>query len=169
MLELMANDLAASSSVTEGIVRWCPNNAFSQALENKPEYVDRIRQMGLDILLVRGSTQTYYTLSQSQSQNTGNSTVSHMAERIRELEAELDLLSAQNEARSLLSDGNSTGLILPKLAFGRMKPAFRGLRPCYYMGVPPHPSPKWPNVGLTQKEANMLFVLFLFFLLLTRL
>jgi hypothetical protein len=90
MLELMANDLAASLSVTEGTVRWCPNNTFSQALGNKLEYVGRVRQVRPGILRVRGSTQTYYTSSQSQSQNIGNSTVSHMTERIRELEVERD-------------------------------------------------------------------------------
>jgi hypothetical protein len=63
MLELMANDSAASSSVIEGTVQWCPNNVFSQALGNKPEYVGKVRQVGPGILPVRGSTQTYYTWS----------------------------------------------------------------------------------------------------------
>jgi hypothetical protein len=88
MLELMPNDLAAVSSVTEGTVRWCPGDAYSQALGNKPEYAGRVRQVGPGILPVRGSTQTYYTPSQSRTQNTGDS--SHMAERIRELETERD-------------------------------------------------------------------------------
>jgi uncharacterized coiled-coil protein SlyX len=95
MLELMSNDLAAVSSVTEGTVRWCPGDAYSQALENKPEYAGRVRQTGPGILLVRGSTQTYYTPSQSRTQNTGDS--SHMAERIRELEAERDQQQAKIE------------------------------------------------------------------------
>jgi hypothetical protein len=88
MLELMPNDLAAVSSVTEGTVRWCSGDAYSQALRNKPEYADRVRQVGPGILPVRGSTQMYYTLSQSRTQNTGDS--SHMAEMIRELETERD-------------------------------------------------------------------------------
>jgi hypothetical protein len=88
MLELMPNDLAAVSSVTEGTVRWCPGDAYSQALGNKPEYAGRVKQVGPGILPVRGSTQTYYTPSQSRTQNTGDS--SHMAERIRELETERD-------------------------------------------------------------------------------
>jgi hypothetical protein len=88
MLELMPNDLAAVSSVTEGTVRWCPGDAYSQALENKPEYAGRVRQVGPGVLPVWGSTQTYYTPSQSRTQNTSDS--SHMAERIRELEMERD-------------------------------------------------------------------------------
>jgi hypothetical protein len=63
MLELMVNNLAASLSVSEGTVRWCPNDAFSQALENKVEYAGRVRQVGLSILLVWGSIHTYYTPS----------------------------------------------------------------------------------------------------------
>jgi hypothetical protein len=88
MLELMPNDLAAVSSVTEGTVRWCPGDAYSQALRNKPEYAGRVRQVGPGLLPVRGSTRTYYTPSQSRTQNTGDS--SHMVERIRELETERD-------------------------------------------------------------------------------
>ncbi|KAE8099637.1 hypothetical protein FH972_017602 [Carpinus fangiana] len=61
ILELMANDMAASSSVTEGTVLWCLNDAFSQAFENKPEYTSR---------------------------NIGDSSASHMAKGIRKLEAE---------------------------------------------------------------------------------
>ncbi|KAE8038682.1 hypothetical protein FH972_011163 [Carpinus fangiana] len=58
------------------------------ALENKPEYVGRVRQVGPDILPVLGNTQTYYTPSQSWTLNTNDS--SHMAERIRELKVERD-------------------------------------------------------------------------------
>jgi hypothetical protein len=112
MLELMSNDLAAISSVTEGTVRWCPGDAYSQALGNKAEYAGRVRQVGPGILPVRGSTQTYYTPSQSWTQNTGD--LSHMAERIRELETERDQQRARiqelehqmgvNEARFQESD-----------------------------------------------------------------
>ena len=84
----MANDPAASSSVIEGIIRWCSNDAFSQTLENKPKYVGRVRQVGPSILPVRGNIHTYYTPSQSRSQNTGDSIVSHMLEKIRKLEVE---------------------------------------------------------------------------------
>jgi hypothetical protein len=47
MLELMPNDLTAVSSVTEGTVRWCPGDAYSQALENKPEYAGRVDKQDL--------------------------------------------------------------------------------------------------------------------------
>jgi hypothetical protein len=69
MFELISNDLATSSSVIKGIVRWAPNDAYAQALENKPEYVGRVRQVGLNILTVWGSIHSYYTSSQSRSQN----------------------------------------------------------------------------------------------------
>ncbi|KAE8056077.1 hypothetical protein FH972_012875 [Carpinus fangiana] len=59
------------------------------------KYAGRIRQVGPNILSVQGSIHTYYTSSQSQSQNTSDSTVSHMAERIKELEAERDQQRAQ--------------------------------------------------------------------------
>ena len=80
MLELIPNDPVTSSSVTEGTIRWAPNDAFSQAFGNKPEYASRVRQVGPNILPVRGSIHTYYTLSQSRSWNTNDSTVSYMAE-----------------------------------------------------------------------------------------
>jgi hypothetical protein len=105
MLELMPNDPAAVSSVTEGTVRWCPGDAYSQALGNKPEYAGRVRQVGPGPLPVRGSTRTYYTPSQSRTQNTSDS--SHMAERIRELETERDQQRAriqELEAQSLANE-----------------------------------------------------------------
>jgi hypothetical protein len=105
MLELMPNDPAAVSSVTEGTVRWCPGDAYSQALENKPEYAGRVRQVGPGPLPVRDSTRTYYTPSQSRTQNTSDS--SHMAERIIELETERDQQRAriqELEAQSLANE-----------------------------------------------------------------
>ena len=101
MLELMANDSTTSLSVTKGTVRWCPNNAFFQAFENKPKYANRVKQVGLGILLVRGNIQTYYTSSQSRSQNTGNSMDSYMAEMIRELEVENNHQQAHIEALTI--------------------------------------------------------------------
>jgi hypothetical protein len=101
----MPNDPAAVSSVTEGTVRWCPGDAYSQALGNKPEYAGRVRQVGPGPLPVRGSTRTYYTPSQSRTQNTNDS--SHMAERIRELEMERDQQRAriqELEAQSLANE-----------------------------------------------------------------
>jgi hypothetical protein len=90
MLELISNNPVASSSVIERTIRWAPNDAFVQALGNKPKYAGRVRKMGPNILPVQGIIHSYYTPSQSRSQNTCNSIVSQMAERIRELEAERD-------------------------------------------------------------------------------
>ena len=63
MLELIPNDLAASSSVTEETIRWASNDAYAQALGNKLEYAGRVRQVGPNILPVRGSIHSYYTPS----------------------------------------------------------------------------------------------------------
>jgi hypothetical protein len=46
MKELLSTDLAATSSITEGTVRWAPNDTYSQVLGNKPEYAVRVRQVG---------------------------------------------------------------------------------------------------------------------------
>jgi hypothetical protein len=67
MLELIINDSVASSSVTEGTIRWVPNDAYAQALENKPKYAGRVKQVGQNILPVWGNIYSYYTPSQSQS------------------------------------------------------------------------------------------------------
>jgi hypothetical protein len=101
----MPNDPAAVSSVTEGTVRWCPGDAYSQALGNKPEYAGRVRQVGPGPLPIRGSTRTYYTPSQSRTQNTSDA--SHMVERIRELETERDqqrVRIQELEAQSLANE-----------------------------------------------------------------
>ena len=71
--------------------------AYAQVLENKPEYTSRVRQVGSNILPVRGSIHSYSTLSQYQSQNPNNSIVSQMAERIKELEVEREQYRAQME------------------------------------------------------------------------
>ena len=61
--------------------------------------------MGPDILSVRGSTQIYYTPSQSRSQNIDDLTVSHMANRdqqrakIEELTTHMAIKKSENEAR----------------------------------------------------------------------
>jgi hypothetical protein len=62
MLELIPNDPATSSSMTEGIVRWALNDAFVQELRNKLEYAGKVRQVGPNILPVRDSIHSYYTL-----------------------------------------------------------------------------------------------------------
>jgi hypothetical protein len=43
MLELMPNDPIVVSSVIEYTVRWCPGDAYSQALENKSEYAGMVK------------------------------------------------------------------------------------------------------------------------------
>ena len=121
MLELMPNDLAAVQSVTEGTVRWCPGDAYSQALGNKPEYAGRVRQAGPGIRPVRGSTRTYYTPSQPRSQNTGDS---HMAERIRELELERDQQRAKIEELERKESENAARFKENEARFRRLEALF---------------------------------------------
>jgi hypothetical protein len=49
MIELLPIDPTASASVIEVIVQWAPNDAYDQALKNKPEYAGRVRQVGMNI------------------------------------------------------------------------------------------------------------------------
>jgi hypothetical protein len=94
MEELQPTDLAASSNVTQGMVRWAPNDAYAQAHGNKPEYVGKVWQVEPNILPVRGSIHSYYTLSQAQSQNRRHSTVSQEF-----LDKTLEAERAQNKAQ----------------------------------------------------------------------
>ncbi|XP_059453484.1 uncharacterized protein LOC132184020 [Corylus avellana] len=105
MNELIPTDPAASSSITERTVRWAPNDAFAQAMGNKPEYAGRVRMAGPNILPVRGTIHSYYTPSQARSGNVRYSTISQDtldraldAERAKHKE-EIDALLAENNAR----------------------------------------------------------------------
>ena len=117
----MPNDLAAVQSVTEGTLRQCPGDAYSQALGNKLEYADRVKQVGPGIRPVQGSTQTYYTPSQSWSQNTGDS---HMAERIRELKLERDQQRAKIKELERKESENATRFQENEARFRRLKALF---------------------------------------------
>ncbi|XP_059448234.1 uncharacterized protein LOC132179516 [Corylus avellana] len=104
MEELIPTDPAASSSMTEGTVRWAPNDAYAQAHGNKPEYAGRVRQVGPYILPVRGNIHSYYTPSQARSQNPVNSTVAEMIEMTPEAEreqhrAQMDMALAARDAQ----------------------------------------------------------------------
>jgi hypothetical protein len=67
MKKLIPTDPAASESVTKGMVRWLPRDAYSHAFGNKPEYVGRVRGVGKNVRPVSGTTQTYYTPIQERS------------------------------------------------------------------------------------------------------
>jgi len=75
-VELIPTDPAASSSVTQGMVLLTPNGAYAQAHSHKPEFVGRVRQVGPNVLHVRGTIHSYYTPSQARSQNPRHATVS---------------------------------------------------------------------------------------------
>jgi hypothetical protein len=88
---LMPTDSAESSSITQGTTRWRHDDAYAQALGNKPEYAGRVRQVGPNVWPVRGSIRSYHTPSQPRSQNQGQAVFSQEMfafEMERVLEAE---------------------------------------------------------------------------------
>ena len=103
MKELIPTDPAAISSITEGTVRWAPNDAYSQAMGNKAEYAGRVRQVGPNVLPVRGSIHSYYKPAEPRSQTSGSAGVSQMIKAALEAQqethrAEMDaLLAAHRE------------------------------------------------------------------------
>jgi hypothetical protein len=91
MVMLMPTDSAESSSITQGTVHWKHDDAYAQALGNKPEYAGRVRQVGPNIWPVRGSIRSYHTPSQPHSQNQGHAVFSQemfASEMERALEVE---------------------------------------------------------------------------------
>ncbi|XP_059442057.1 uncharacterized protein LOC132174413 [Corylus avellana] len=87
MKELIPTDPTASSSITEGTVRWAPNDAFDQAIGNKPEYASRVRMAGPNILPVRGTIRSYYTPSQQVAEQMAENNA-RIARQVAEQEAE---------------------------------------------------------------------------------
>jgi hypothetical protein len=66
MTQNLSSDPAATQSVSEDMVRWAPNNAYKQAL-GRPEYAERVWQVGLNITHVRGTCFSYWARSQGGS------------------------------------------------------------------------------------------------------
>jgi hypothetical protein len=69
MIRLADSDPAEQVEGPEGTVRWAPNDAYAQAHGNKPEYAGHVCGVSKNILPVRGHIHSYYTSSQSRSQN----------------------------------------------------------------------------------------------------
>ncbi|XP_059448932.1 uncharacterized protein LOC132180095 [Corylus avellana] len=88
MKELLPTDSAATQSVTEGTVRWAPDDAYAQGMGNKPEYAGRVRQVGAGILPVRGSIHSYYRPVAPRSQPPGSSGVPELIETALQVERE---------------------------------------------------------------------------------
>jgi hypothetical protein len=62
----------------QGTVRRAPNNAYTQAHDNMPEYAGSVRGVSKNILPMRGNIHSYHTPSQARSQNLGSSAMSEM-------------------------------------------------------------------------------------------
>jgi hypothetical protein len=63
---MFKEEIGASYSMTQGTVRWAPNDVYEQVL-GKPEYAGRVRQVGPNVLPVRGTTRSCYIPSQARS------------------------------------------------------------------------------------------------------
>ena len=54
------------------------NDVYTKAHGNKPEYMNRVRGVRKNILPMRGNIHSYYTLSQTRSQNLGSAAMFEM-------------------------------------------------------------------------------------------
>jgi hypothetical protein len=70
MEQLEEFDPTKSVKGSSQTVRWTPDDAYTQAHGNNPEYAGHVRGVNKNILLVRGYIHFYYTPSQVRSQNT---------------------------------------------------------------------------------------------------
>ncbi|XP_059436829.1 uncharacterized protein LOC132169901 [Corylus avellana] len=98
MEELLENDPAEQVEGPHGTIRWTPDDAYAQAHDNKPEYAGRVRGVSKNILPARGTIHSYYTPSQTRSQNRGGPMVSR-EEFERAIEAEREKHREQMDAR----------------------------------------------------------------------
>ncbi|XP_059436146.1 uncharacterized protein LOC132169072 [Corylus avellana] len=76
MEELLPNDPAEQVEGPQGTIRWTPDDAYAQAHNNKPEYAGRVRGVSKNILPAPGTSYSYYTPSQTRSQNRGGPMIS---------------------------------------------------------------------------------------------
>ena len=88
MKELLPNDSAATSSITDGTIWWAPGDAYALAIDNKLEYVGRVRGVGSGIQPVKGTTLKYYTPA-TCSQTNLQSVVDEQKKLIEEQRIEL--------------------------------------------------------------------------------
>jgi hypothetical protein len=104
MERLQESDSAELVDGPQGMVRWIPNDAYTQVHGNKPEYAGRVRGISKNILPMRGNIHSYYTPFQARSQNLGSTVVSEMiqsaiqAERKQHKQQIDEMLAQQKEA-----------------------------------------------------------------------
>jgi hypothetical protein len=98
MTQSLSSDPAATQSMLEDTVHWAPNNAYKQAL-GRPEYARRVRQVGPNVTLVRGTCFSYQTHSQGEPSQCTSRGCSIHESRIATMET---LLQAQIERNNAL-------------------------------------------------------------------
>jgi hypothetical protein len=83
----LSSDLAATQSVLGDTVRWAPNDVYEQAV-GRPEYAERVRQVGPNVTPVRGTCFSYRSCSQgAPSEGTSRALAEH-AREVADLQAE---------------------------------------------------------------------------------
>lgn len=110
MERLLESDPAELVEGPPGTLRWAPNDAYAQAHGNKPEYAGRVRGVSKNILPGPGNSHSYYTPSQSRSQNAPPSAaISEMIEKAIQAKEEQhkqqmdELLAKQREMEERLA------------------------------------------------------------------
>ena len=67
MEQLAESDPVESKEGSPGTLWWTPDDAYTQAHSNKPEYASRVCGVSKNILPVWGNIHSYYTPSQARS------------------------------------------------------------------------------------------------------
>lgn len=96
MTQNLSSDPAATQSVLEDTVRWAPNDAYEQAL-GRLEYAGRVRQVGPNVIPVRGTCFTYRAHSQGRSSQGTSRDWSEHDRRMTTMETLLQTQTQRND------------------------------------------------------------------------
>jgi hypothetical protein len=83
-------------SVSQDTVRWAPNDAYEQAI-GRPEYAGRVRQVGPNVTLVRGTCFAYRSRSQGAPSDSTSQALAENAREVADLRAELRAERERND------------------------------------------------------------------------
>jgi hypothetical protein len=96
MTQSLSSDPAATQSVSADTVRWAPYDAYEQAV-GRPEYAGRVRLVGPNVTLVRGTCFSYRPRTQGgPSQGTSRDWAEHVR-KMEEIQAELQAERVRND------------------------------------------------------------------------
>jgi hypothetical protein len=103
MMQSLANDPAATQSVSEDTVHWAPNDAYEQAV-GRHEYAGRVRQVGPNVTPIRGTCFSYRARSQRPP---SRGTSRDWAENARQMTEMKEMLRVERERNDNSSSGGS--------------------------------------------------------------